>query len=125
MVAVVMMSVIVVVVDVVKAMVWDAAVIDMVAVVEVFVIDARADVAIDMFVGVEIIGVAAVMITLEFAVSISYFVDVLSDMVVGALIEVVAEIIMGFVSDIGVEVLNVNTFAFLTAALEFGVPKPL
>ena len=68
--------------------------------------------------------VAAVVTPLEFAVSISYFVDVLSDMVVGALIEVVAEIIMGFVSDIGVEVLNVNTFAFLTAALEFGVPKP-
>ena len=54
----------------------------------------------------------------------SYFVYVLSDVVVDAL----ARVIMGFVSGIGVEVLadaNANVFASLMPPLEFAVPKPL
>ena len=53
----------------------------------------------------------------------SYFVYVLSDVVVDAL----ARVIMGFVSGIGVEVLadaNGNVFASLMTALEFALPKP-
>ena len=72
---------------------------------------------IDTLVGVEkIIVVAAVVTALEFAVPISYFVDVLSDMVVNALIEVLADVIIGFVSRI------VNVFASLMTASEFPVP---
>ena len=58
----------------------------------------------------------------------SYFVYVLSDAVVDALINAVTDIISGFVSSIGVEVLadaNVNVFASLMTDLEFAVPKPL
>ena len=56
----------------------------------------------------------------------SYFVYVLSDAVVDALINAVTDIISGFVSSIGVEVLadaNVNVFASLMTDLEFVVPK--
>ena len=88
-----------------------------------FVINVRAGAVIDMLVGVEeIIVVAAVVTALEFAVPISYglyFVDVLSDMVVDALIDVLAVMIIGFVSDIG------NVFASLITTLEFPVPPPL
>ena len=72
--------------------------------------------------------VAVFMIVFEFDMSLSYFVDVLSDMVVGALIGVMADAMMGFVTGIGVEMLadaNVNVFAALMIALEFGLPKPL
>ena len=60
---------------------------------------------------------------LEFAGRVSYFVYVLSDVVVDAL----TGVIVGFVSGIGVEVLadaNSNVFASLMPALEFAVPKP-
>ena len=62
---------------------------------------------------------------LKFAGRVSYFVYVLSDMVVGAL---VAGVVTGFVSSIGVEMLadaNVNMSTSLMTALEFGLPKPL
>ena len=94
-----------------------------VLVVEAYV---QADVIIDTLAGVEIIVVvvSAVVITLELVVSISYFVYVLSDVVVDAL----TGVIMGFVSGIGVEVLadaNSNVFASLMPVFEFAVPKPL
>ena len=74
-------------------------------------------------VGVEIIVVTA----LEFVVTILYLVDVLSSMVVDALIDLLACATMGIVTSIGSEVLadtNVNVFASLMTALEFAVPKP-
>ena len=58
----------------------------------------------------------------------SYFVYVLSDTVVGALIDALTDVIMGFVTSIGVEMLadaNVNVFTSLMTALDFGLPKPL
>ena len=74
-----------------------------------------------MLAGVEIIVGAVAVISLGFAVPISYFVDVLSDMVVAC-------VITGFVPGIGVEMLadaNVNVFAFLMTVLEFAAPTPL
>ena len=64
---------------------------------------------------------AAVVMSLEFAVSISYFVDVLSGMVIDALTDVLTG-----VSGIGVEMLadaTGNVFASLMTALENAVPK--
>ena len=52
----------------------------------------------------------------------------LSDVVVDALIDTLAGVIMDFVTGIGVEVLadaNGNVFASLMTALEFAVPVPL
>ena len=66
---------------------------------------------------------AAVVMPLEFAVPISYFVDVLSGMVIDALTDVLTG-----VSGIGVEMLADATgtfFASLMTALENAVPKPL
>ena len=75
------------------------------------------------------IGVwADVVIALEFAVTVPCFGDVPSGMVVGALTGAVTDVIKGFVSSIGVEMLadaNVIIFASLMTALEFAVPKPL
>ena len=81
MIMVVMLAVIVIVVVVVKVLVWDAATINLVVLVEVLFISVLADVAI----------------ALDFSVRVSYFVYVLSDMVVGALTGVMAEVIMDFV----------------------------
>ena len=103
-----MVAAIVVAIVVVRVLLWDTAIIDIVVVDKV------------LFTGVW----ADVMIASEFAVTVSYFGDVLSGMVVGA----VTDAMMDFVSDIGVEVLadaNVNVFASLMTALEFAVPKPL
>ena len=75
------------------------------------------------------IGVLAdAVIVLEFAVTVSYFEDVPSSMVRGAFTGAVTDVMMGFVSDIGVEVLadaNANVFASLMPGLEFTVPKPI
>ena len=71
--------------------------------------------------------VTAVVIALEFVVSILYLVDVLSSMVVDALINLLAGVTMGVVTGSGSEVLadaNVNVFASLMTDLEFAVPKP-
>ena len=84
-------------------LVWTAAINAILVVVEVFCIGVLTDVDI----------------TSEFAVAVSYFADSLSDMA--------TDVIMGFVSDIGVEALanaNVNIFASLMTALEFGLPPP-
>ena len=123
---VVMVTSIVVVVVVVKVLVWAIAAVDMVVVVEVSVMDVRADVVIDTLSGVEIIVVAVAL--KKFAVSIPFFVDVLSNMVVDTLTDALDTVIMGCVADIGVEVLadaNGNVFTSLTTALEFAVPEPL
>ena len=96
-------------------------------VVEVLVINVRANVVIETLAGIMIIVVATAAIALEFAVSISYCVDVLPDMVVDALIDASAGVIIVFVLGIGVEVLDdadVNVFRSLMIALEFAVPKP-
>ena len=106
---------------VVEMLVWAAAVIDAVVLVELLWLG----VVIDTLDGVEIIVATAVVIAWAFVVSISYFAGVLSNVVVGALIDALAEAMTGFVS--GVEVLanaNVNVFASVMAALEFVVSKP-
>ena len=56
--------------------------------------------------------------------SISWFVYVLSDMMVDSLIEALGEVIMVFVSGNGVEEIG-DVFVSLMTALEFAVPKPL
>ena len=81
---------IVIVIVVVKMLAWAAAVMNMVVVVEVFAIDVRANVVVDMLSGVEIIAVGAAVIALEFAVPILYFVDVLSDVMVGTFVDALA-----------------------------------
>ena len=88
----------------------------------------RSDVVINTLAGVKIIVVAAIVSALEFVVSISYFVDMLAEVVVDPSIDALAGAITVFVSDIDVEVLadvNVNIFAFSMTAVEFAMPKPL
>ena len=80
----------VVVVVVVKMLVWAAAVMNMVVVVEVFAIDVRANVVVDTLASVGMLVMPVVVIALKFVVSISYFVYVLSDVVVGALVDALA-----------------------------------
>ena len=121
---VIVVVVVVVAVVVVKMLVWDAAPVNIVVVIEVLAIDVRVDGRTRTLADVVL---AAAVITLELVVSISYFVFVRSDVVVDALIDVLDSVIMGFVSEIGVEVLidaNVNVFASLMPALECAVPKP-
>ena len=70
---------------------------------------------------------AAVVMPLEFAASISYCVDMLSGMVVDALVDALGSVMICLVLDIGVEVLTDATETFFTSlmtALEFAVPKP-
>ena len=65
---------------------------------------------------------------IEAAVVVIDFVDVLSDMALDAWIDALASVIIGFVPDIGVEVLadaNGNVFASLMTALEFAVPESI
>ena len=93
-------------------MVWAAAVIDMVVIVEVLVIGVRADVVMDTLAGVEIIEVTAVVIALDFAVTMSYFANVLSDMAVDALIDALAGA-------------NANVCASLMTALKFAMLESL
>ena len=85
-----MVAVIEVVAVVAKVLVWAAAVVNMVVAVEVLTIDVRSDVVIEMLSGVEINVVAAAVTALEFALPISYFVDVLSCVVVGAFVDALA-----------------------------------
>ena len=70
---------------------------------------------------------AAVVMPLEFAVSISYFVDVLSA-VVDASMDALMAVMIRLVLDIGVGVLADATGTFFTSlmtASENAVPKPL
>ena len=84
-----------------RGMVCDAAIINLVGVVEALFISVLAD----------------VVIALDFSVTVTCIGDVLSDTVVGAL---VADVIMVFVTGA-----NVNVFTSLMTALELGLPKPL
>ena len=99
-----------------------------VMVVEVLIIDVRADVVMGTLAGVKLIAVAAVMIALELPVPISYFLVVLSDMMVDVLIDGLAGVPMGFVTGICVEVLadaNVKVFESLINVFEFFISCPL
>ena len=81
---------------------WDGEVINML--VEVLVSDVRHDTAIDALTGfmvgvdvdmlddMEIVLATAVVITLDFVMSVSYIVDVLSDVVVDILVDVLADV---------------------------------
>ena len=76
-------------------------------------------------VGAVVVGAA--VSALKFAGSVSSFEDALSEMVVGALTDGLADVMMGCVAGIGVEMLadaNANVFASLMPDLEFAVPKP-
>ena len=116
-VAVGIVAVIVVAVVVAKVLMWTVVfMIEMPVMFEALFIDVRAGVVINTLVRVEVNIVAAGVIALGFAVIISYFGDVLSDMVVDALVGVLTDVIMAFVTGIG------NVFASLMTALEFPVP---
>ena len=108
-----------------KALVWVRAVIDIL--IEVLtIIGVRADVVIDALTEA-MVGVGVDVMALYFAVPVAYSVGLLSDVVVDALIDPLADVIMDFVSGIGVEVLpdaNGNAFTSLTIVLEFVAPKP-
>ena len=95
------------------------------------VISALAGVVdVGLFVDVDIIVVAALSIVLKFVVTVSYFVDVLSNTVVDVLPGVWDGVIIGVVlpSDIGTGVfdgVNVNTFATLVTSLKCATSAPV
>ena len=104
---------------------WDGGVINML--VEVWLIEVRADVVIVTLAGVETIVAAAFVSASKFAAPISYRVDMLSNMVVDALVDALASVMICLVLDIGFEVLadaTGNVFTSLMTALENAVPKP-
>ena len=118
MVIVVMAEVLGVLVVVVKVLVWDAAVINMVVVVEVF----------DVLVTAEIIVVGVIVIVLKFALPDLSSVDVPSDVTVDLFMDAVAGARLAVLPEIGIEVLSdvsANAFAVVMTALEFPVPTPL
>ena len=96
------------VIVVVRVLVWAAAVINMVVVVEVLLSDVLAD--------LEIIVVGVIVIVFKFALSVSYSIEVPSGVVVGLLTDALAGAILGDLS--GIDVADVS-------ALEFPVPTPL
>ena len=105
---VMMAAVIVVVVVVDRGLVWAATTIELVVLVEALFIDV----------------LDGVVIALDFAARASYFGDGPSGIVVGALTGEVADVVMGFVTGIRVEVLADANVSLVTD-LEFNVPKPL
>lgn len=125
MVVVVIVASTVVVVVVVKVMARAAPFIDMGVVAGELVTDVRADAVIDTLSGGEIIVAAAVVSALEFVVPMSFFIGVLSGMVVGALIETVAGVIMGFVPGISVFEVAADANVSLLIDLEFVISGPL
>ena len=115
-----MVAVIEVVVVVVKVLMWDTPIIDMVVVVEVMVIDVLVD--------VEIIVVGFTVIVLKLTLSALYSVDVPSDVAVELFMDALTCAIIVFLTEIGVEVLpdvSANAFAVIITALEFPVLAPL
>ena len=122
---VVMVSPIVGVVN--KLLLRVAVIMKMLVTVEVSGIDVRSDVASDTLANLGIIVLAAGVILLEFAVTVTYSVGVMSGVVADALLNMLTGTIIGCVSDIGVEVLadvNANVFAAVITTLEFAVPMP-
>ena len=101
----------------------------MVVLVNIFVVDVRADAAMsDTLTGVEIIATTDGVIVLECKVSVSYSAYVLCGVVADALPNALSGAIMGFVLGIRAEVsadMNVRVFAAVTAVLEFALPTPL
>ena len=120
MVVVTTVVVIAVVVVVVNVLLWVAAMIDMVVVVEVLVID--------VLTGVEIIVVGAIVIVLEFASPESYSVDVPANVPIDLFVDMSAGVMLGFLPVIDIEVLvdvNTNDFTVAMTVLEFPVSIPL
>ena len=103
-------SIVIVVVEVVvlavtKVLLWVAAIVNMVEVVEVLVIDVLTD--------VEIIVVGAIVIVLKFASTVPYCVYVSSGVAVDLFMEALAGVILGNLGGIGIKVLaGVNADAF-------------
>ena len=98
---------------VVKVLVCAAAIFNMAVVVKVLFIDVLAAVEIIVMVGI-------IVITLKFAVSVSCFVYVESDMTV-------ADVVFDVLTGIGIEVLadvSTNASAGVMPALEFAVLTP-
>ena len=107
---------------------WDGEVINML--VEVLVSDVRHDTVIDVLTGfmvgvdvdmlddMEIVLTTAVVITLDFVVSVSYIVDVLSDLVVDALVDVIVDGVSDVAVDVSADV-NVKVLATVMTALTF------
>ena len=94
-------------------MVWDAAMINIGAIVEVLAIGMLAD--------------EDTVIFLKFAVITSFSVDVSSDVSVNFFVNVLTDVILGILPDISIEVLtdvNINAFAVVRTALEFRVSTP-
>ena len=125
MVVVVIVASTVVVVVVVKVMVRATSFIDMGVVVEELLIDMRADAVIGTLSEVEIVVVAVVLSALKFVVSVSLFIGVLSGMVVDALIDTAAGVIMGFVSAISVFEAVADANVSLVIDLEFVISEPV
>ena len=115
-----MISAMVVVVIVVNVLLWVAAMINMVVVVEVLVID--------VLTGVGIIVVGDIVIVLNFASPESYSVDSPSRMAVDLFMDMSSDVTLGFLPAIGIEVLadvNANDFTVAMTVLEFTVSTPL
>ena len=92
----------------------------MVVVVEALVIAVLANA------GLIVVGV--IVFALRLVVSVSYTVGVPAARAFGLFKDAVADVIVGILTTIGVEVLadgNTNAFAVAMAALEFPVPTPL
>ena len=117
MVVVSMVEVIVVVIVVGRVLVRAAAIIDMVAVVEVLVIGVLVD--------VEIIVAGVIVIVLKFVLPVSYSVDVTSGVILDLFADGLAGVIMSSVlPGIGIGVLadvNTNAFVAVMTALKFAV----
>ena len=115
-----MIAVVVVSVIVVKELVWDAAIINMVVVIEMLVIN--------VLVGVDIIMVGVIAIVLKFALSVSsYFVDVPLDVVVDFFMDAFVGVMLSVLSGNGIKVLadsSTNAFAVMPD-LKFFVSTPL
>ena len=94
-------------------MVWDAAMINIGAIVEVLAIDMLAD--------------EDTVIFLKFVIITSFSVDVSSDVSVNFFVNVLTDVILDILPDISIEVLtdvNINAFAVVMTALEFRVSTP-
>ena len=94
-------------------MVWDAAMINIGAIVEVLAIGMLAD--------------EDTVIFLKFVIITSFSVDVSSDVSVNFFVNVLTDVILGILPDISIEVLtdvNINAFAVVRTALEFRVSTP-
>ena len=84
--------------------------------------------AIDVLTDVDLIVVGVIAIALKLVVSVSYTVGVPAARAFGLFKDALADVIVGILTTIGVEVLadgNTNAFAVAMAALEFPVSTPL